>query len=191
MSYERGQANFQRAQFHSVRVHWFEAGDLASEFRIEVVLASASYSSVRQIETWKRVGKNAETAQFGTFLANIFDTLYCIDNFKKRKAFEVGAQQFCLQIKFFSFFTGGESSEAGAAGCSVLLHRTAAASSSSSSRRQKGAEQQQRKAQHQQQPGCFALLLCSSRTLHCTHHPATSRTHLLAGKCCKICKFLR
>ena len=167
-------------------------GILASEFRIEVVLASASYSSVRQIETWKRVGKNAETAQFGTFLANIFDTLYCIDNFKKRKAFKVGAQQFCLQMAFFlQFFTGGKSSEAGAAGCSVLLHRTAAASSSSSSRRQKGAEQQQRKAQHQQQPGCFALLLCSSRTLHCTHHPAASRTHLLAGKCCKICKFLR
>ena len=45
-------------------------GILASEFRIEVVLASASYSSVRQIETWKRVGKNAETAQFGTFLAS-------------------------------------------------------------------------------------------------------------------------
>ena len=59
-----------------------------------------------------------------------------------------------------------QSSEAGAAGCSVLLHRTAAASSS----RQKGAEQQQRKAQ--QQPGCFALLCLAA---HCTA-PTTAAT---------------
>ena len=97
------------------------------------------------------------------------------------KTFEAGVEQLFLQNTIYVFFLQVQSSEAGAAGCSVLLHRTAAASSS----RQKGAEQQQRKAQ--QQPGCFALLCLAA---HCTA-PTTARHTHLPGKCCKICKFLR
>ena len=146
---------------------------LASEFGIEVVLASTGLLLLCLLrETWKPGSRLAKMLRPPN-LAELPPHQHCHSllhrQFQEENLPRSRLSNFGFEISFLCFSTGAQVSEAGAAGCSVLLHRTAAASSSSSRRRrQKGAEQQQRKAQ--QQPGCFALLLCSSSALHCTHH---------------------
>ena len=169
-----------RANSHSARVHWFEAGGC---LRIQDRSCSG-IGLLRLRETWKQVAKMLRRPIWQFPCHQLFATFYCIDNFQE-KGFGGGGsatlpsnENLCYRCRAVK---------------QVQQHQQAAVCSSAphGGRKQQQQQEAKRRRAAAAQGAAAAGLLRSavfSSTLHCAHH--RRHTHL-PGKCCKICKFLR
>ena len=163
-----------RANSHSARVHWFEAGGC---LRIQDRSCSG-IGLLRLRETWKQVAKMLRRPIWQFPRHQLFATFYCIDNFQK-KGFGGGGsatlpsnENLCYRCRAVK---------------QVQQHQQAAVCSSAphGGRKQQQQQEAKRRRAAAAQGAAAARLLRSAVVKHCTVHTTTTALLLAAALACQ------